>query len=103
MEHHSARKIEKPRAELEIIPPGAPIEFRSRVWPSAGPRAPERIYIAKLGPIRSGVLFFVVGVFAVFALFLLLGAALITLAVIGMLTIGAIISAVWRGRSRRIG
>src|SRR5437773_10509009 len=44
-----------------------------------------------------------VGILAVFALFLLLGTALISVAVIGMLTIGAIISAVWRGRSRRMG
>jgi Flp pilus assembly protein TadB len=40
---------------------------------------------------------------AVFALFLLLGAVLISSGVIGVLTIGAILSAVWRGRSRRIG
>jgi hypothetical protein len=103
MEHHPTRKTEKLPAEPEIILPAAPVEFRSRVWPSTGPRAPERIYVAKLGPIRSGVLFLVIGIFAVFALFLLLGAALIIVAVIGMLTIGAVISAVWRGRSRRIG
>jgi hypothetical protein len=56
-----------------------------------------------LGPAGSAVLFLAIGVLAVFALFLLLGAALISLTVIGVLTIGAVLSAVWRGRSRRIG
>jgi hypothetical protein len=56
-----------------------------------------------LGPVGSAVLFLVIGILAVFALFLLLGAALISLAVIGVLTVGAIVSAVWRGRSRHIG
>jgi hypothetical protein len=49
------------------------------------------------------VLFLAIGVLAVFALFLLLGAVLISLGVIGVLTIGAILSVVWRGRSQRIG
>jgi uncharacterized membrane-anchored protein len=49
------------------------------------------------------VLFLVVGILAVLALFVLLGAALVSLAVVGVLTVGAIVSAVWHGRSRRIG
>jgi hypothetical protein len=56
-----------------------------------------------LGPLGSAVLFLVVGILAVLALFVLLGAALVSLAVVGVLTVGAIVSAVWRGRSRRIG
>jgi hypothetical protein len=67
------------------------------------PGARGRIYVAKLGPVGSAVLFPVIGILAVLALFLLLGVALISLAVIGVLTVGAIVSAVWRGRSRRIG
>ena len=59
--------------------------------------------VAKLGPLGSAVLFLVVGILAVLALFVLLGAALVSLAVVGVLTVGAIVSAVWRGRSRRIG
>jgi hypothetical protein len=44
-----------------------------------------------------------IGIVAVFARSLFRGAALMSVAVIGMLAIGAIISTVWRGRSRPIG
>jgi hypothetical protein len=103
MEQHRIPRPEKPRAEPEIIPPGAPVDFRSRVWTSADVRARRRVYVAKLGPIGSAALFLVIGILTIFALFLLLGAALISLAVIGVLTVGAIVSAAWRGRSSRIG
>ena len=103
MERQATPPPEQSRAEPEIIPPGAPVDFRSRVWASADTRARGRIYVARLGPVGSAVLFLAVGFLAVFALFLLLGAVLISSAVIGVLTIGAILSAVWRGRSRRIG
>ena len=103
MEQHRTPRPEQPRAVPEIIPPGAPADIRSRVWASADVRTRGRIYVAKLGPLGSAVLFLVIGILAVFALFLLLGAVLISSAVIGVLTIGAILSAGWRGRSRRIG
>jgi hypothetical protein len=103
MEQHRTPRPEQPRAEPEIIPPGAPVDIRSRVWTSADFRARRRVYVAKLGPVGSAVLFLVIGILTVFALFLLLGAALISLAVIGGLIVGAIVSAVWRGRSSRIG
>ena len=103
MEQHRTPRPEPPRAEPEIIPPGAPVDIRSRVWASADIRTRGRIYVAKLGPLGSAVLFLVVGILAVLALFVLLGAALVSLAVVGVLTVGAIVSAVWHGRSRRIG
>jgi hypothetical protein len=58
MEQQPTGRTEKPRAEPEIILPGAPVDFRSSVWRSTDIRARERIYIAKLGPIGSAVLFF---------------------------------------------
>ena len=61
--------LTEPRAEPEIIPPGAPVDFRSRVWASADTRARGRIYVARLGPVGSAVLFLAIGVLAVFALF----------------------------------
>jgi hypothetical protein len=103
MQQHRTPRPEKLRAEPEIIPPGAPVGIRSPVWASADVRTRGRIYVAKLGPLGSTVLFLIIGILAVFALFLLLGAALISLAVVGVLTVGAIVSAVRRGRSRRIG
>ena len=103
MEQHRTPRPQKPLAEPEIVPPAAPVDIRSRVWAPADVRTRGRIYVAKLGPVGSAVLFLVIGILAVFALFLLLGAALISLVVIGVLTVGAIVSAVWRGRSRRIG
>ena len=102
MEPQATPPPEQSRAEPEIIPPGAPMDFRSRVWVPADAPARARIYVARLGPVGSAVLFLAIGFLAVFALFLLLGAVLISLAVIGVLTIGAILSVVWRGRSRRI-
>ena len=103
MEQHRTPRPQQPRAVPEIIPPGAPADIRSRVWASADVRTRGRIYVAKLGPLGTAVLFLVVGILAVLALFVLLGAALVSLAVVGVLTAGAIVSAVWRGRSRRIG
>ena len=91
MEQHRTPRPEQPRA---IIPPGAPVDIRSRVWASADVRTRGRIYVAKLGPVGSAVLFLVIGTLAVFAFFLLLGAALISVAVIAVLTLGAIVSAV---------
>ena len=102
MEQQPIPLTEQPRAEPEIIPPGAPVDFRLRARTSADTRARGRIYVARLGPVGSAVLFLAIGFLAVFALLLLLGAVLISLAVIGVLTIGAILSVVWRGRSRRI-
>jgi len=102
MEQQPIPLTEQPRAEPEIIPPDAPVDFRLRARTSADTRARGRIYVARLGPVGSAVLFLAIGFLAVFALFLLLGAVLISLAVIGVLTIGAILSVVWRGRSRRI-
>jgi hypothetical protein len=57
-EQQPTGRTEKPRAEPEIILPGAPVDFRSSVWRSTDIQARERIYIAKLGPIGSAVLFF---------------------------------------------
>jgi hypothetical protein len=103
MEPPRTPRPEQPRAEPEIIPPGAPVDIRSRVWASAGGRTGGRIYIAKWGPVGSAVLFLLIGILAVFALFLLLGAAVISLAAIGVLSVATIVSAVWRARSRRSG
>jgi hypothetical protein len=74
MEQQATPPTERLRAEPEIIPPGARVDFRSRTWASADTRARGRIYVARLGPVGSAVLFLAVGVLAVFALFLLLGA-----------------------------
>src|SRR5436190_15811998 len=98
MEQHRTPRPEQPPAEPKIIPPGAPVDVRSRVWASADVRTRGRIYVVKLGPVGRAVLFLVIGILAMFALFLLVGAALISLAVIGLLTVGAIVSALWRGR-----
>jgi hypothetical protein len=82
MEQQPIPLTEQPRAEPEIIPPGAPVDFRLRARTSADTRARGRIYVARLGPVGSAVLFLAIGFLAVFALFLLLGAVLISLVVI---------------------
>src|ERR1700746_978809 len=71
---------EQPPPESEIYPPGATIR-RERIWISAGTQGTQRIYVARLGPVGLALLALIVGTMAVLALFLALGAALITVAV----------------------
>ena len=82
---------EQPPPESEIYPPGATIR-RERIWISAGTQGTQRIYVARLGPVGLALLALIVGTMAVLALFLALGAALITVAVGAVLAIGAIVS-----------
>ena len=53
MEQQPIPLTEQPRAEPEIIPPGAPVDFRLRARTSADTRARGRIYVARLGPVGS--------------------------------------------------
>jgi hypothetical protein len=91
---------EQPPPEPEIYPPGATIP-RERIWISAGTQGTQRIYVTTLGPVGLTRLALIVGTMAVLALFLALGAALITVAVGAVLAIGAIVSAVVHRRLRR--
>jgi hypothetical protein len=91
---------EQPPPESEIYPPGATIR-RERIWISAGTQGTQRIYVARLGPVGLALLALIVGTMAVLALFLALGAALITVAVGAVLAIGAILSVVVHGQLRR--
>jgi hypothetical protein len=102
MEQQPTGRTEQPRAEPEIILPGAPVDFGSGVWRSTDSGARTHL-CREVGADRQRR--------AIFAYRHSRGVralspprhALISLAAIGMLAIGAIISTVWRGRSRRIG
>ena len=92
--------FEKPQAEPEIYPPGTTIP-RERIWTSTGARGTQRIYVARVGPFGLTLLALATGALSMLALFLLVGAALIFLAVGGVLAVGAVIGTISHGRSRR--
>jgi hypothetical protein len=89
-----------PQAEPEIYPPGAAIP-RERIWRSTGTHRTQRFYVAKLGPVGFTLLASLIGIVAVVATFVLIGVAVISVAAGAALAIGAILTTVLRGRSRR--
>ena len=88
---------DKPRAEPEIIPPGAPLRSSN----FADRHFAQRIYIAKIGPLGIVLLALAIGIVSAVILVLLLGAFLIWIPVIGLLVAAGMISGAWRSRSRR--
>ena len=91
---------DKPRAEPEIIPPGAPLR-QSRMHGFADQHFAQRIYIAKIGPLGIALLALAIGIVSVAILILLLGAFLIWIPVIGLLVAAGMISGVLRAHRRR--
>jgi hypothetical protein len=101
MQQRPTPNSELPQAEPEIYPPGSAIP-RERVWISTGARHTQRIYVAKFGPLGLTLLaLFICIVFAV-ASFVLIGVAVISVAVGAALAIGAILATVLRGQFRRL-
>jgi hypothetical protein len=91
---------DRPRAEPEIIPPGAPLRSPGMNG-FADSGFAQRIYIAKIGPFGIILLALAIGVVSVGILILLLGAFLIWIPVIGLLVAAAMISGVLRSHFRR--
>jgi hypothetical protein len=90
-----------PQAEPEIYPPGSAIPHE-RIWASTGTHRTQRIYVAKLGPVGLTLLALLIGIVAVVATFVLIGVAVISVAMVAALAIGAILTTVLRGRFRRL-
>ena len=84
------------QAEPEIIPPGADLAARSRIWVSAAPHYAMRIRMTRLGPAGIVMILLMIGILGLAALALLLGFALVGLAAAGMLMVGSIISGLVR-------
>jgi hypothetical protein len=82
-------RAEQPRAEPEIIPPGAPL--RSRLDGFAGPHFSQRIYVARFGPFGIVLVALAIVAIVTVLLVLLLGALLFWIPVIGVLVAAAIL------------
>jgi hypothetical protein len=87
--------------EAEIIPPGEPLRHRSGRWEAEGAGV-YRVRTVKLGPGGIALLVLGLGAAATVGFFVLLGAALISLAAIGLVTVGAVIAALLRGPGQRL-
>jgi hypothetical protein len=85
-----APRAERPRAEPEIIPPGAPLRS-GRFDGFDGSPFNQRIFVAKVGPF--GVVLVALAIVAIITilLVLLLGALLFWIPVIGVIVAAAIV------------
>jgi hypothetical protein len=94
---------ERPRAEPEIIPPDADYQRAAResagVWVFRPWR--RRFYLPAPGPLTFILAAAMFGGIAVVVLALVLGAFLIALPMIGLLTVSFLIAGLLRGPSRR--
>jgi hypothetical protein len=85
------------RPEPEIIPPGAPLPHGSRIWMSTGATGTYHTRTMRIGPLGTILLTLGIGAAAAAGLFILLGAALVSLAAIGLVTIGTVVAGLLRG------
>jgi len=84
------------RAEPEIIPPGAPLPGERGVWASADTHRTHYVYATRIGPVGATLLTLGFGAVAVMGLLFLLSAAFVGLAVVGAVTIAAVIAGILR-------
>ena len=92
-------KVEQPRSEPEIIPPGDP-RLRSD-WRTSSDE-PRRIYVTRIGPFGVAMLTLGLGVIAASILLLFIGAFLIMLPFAGVFLAAAIVIALLTGSFRRL-
>lgn len=90
-----------PYTEPEIIPPGADWPHASRIWVPTGPQHSTRITITRLGPVGIAFSALLVGILALAAMALLVGAALVGIAAGAVLIVGGILSSLSRRPFRR--
>lgn len=93
---------ERPRAEPEIIPPGAdfpppPRQGGTVVYTRDG----TRIHVRRLGPFGIAAVLLGLGVAGILGLLFLLGAVLVGAAALGVVVLTALIARLLRGPSRR--
>jgi hypothetical protein len=83
--------------EQEIIPPGAPLPHERRgVWATADTRHTHYVYATRIGPISATLLTLGFGAVAVMGLLFLLSAAVVGLAVVGAVTVAAVVAGILR-------
>lgn len=88
------------RREPEIIPPGAPLPRGSTVWMSGDAGGAHYVRVTRLGPVGATLLMLGVAAVAALGLLFLLGAAIVGLAAVGVLTLIGIIAGILRGPPR---
>ena len=84
------------RPEPEIIPPGAPLPRGPGVWMSGDPRRTQYVYTSRVGPVGLTLMTLAGGAVAALAVLFLLSAALIGFAVIGVVTVAALVAGILR-------
>ena len=85
---------EKPRAEPEIIPPGAPdARFEGAAQWSSGT---QRVYVARIGPFGFFLIALAVAALAILLLVVAVGAFLLWVPVAAALLAVAALSGLWR-------
>jgi hypothetical protein len=97
--HGRISRPEPPRAELEIIPPGA--DFPPRPHRDAFfVHHRTRIHVARLGPFGIAMILLGAGALGAIGLLILLGAVLVGAAAIGVVVVAALFSRLLRGPAR---
>jgi hypothetical protein len=97
-DHRPTPPSEKPKVEPEIIPPGAPIGRRPRIWPSADDRHAHFVRIETHGPFAIGLALLMLAVIFVALLALLLGVVLLWIPLALGFAVALILSWLFRGR-----
>lgn len=97
----SRDRVEKPRYEPEIIPPGrAGAKRRSHIWMSIDESGTHRFYLARPGPFTIFVALVLAGLVVAAIVLLLLGVVLIwipaVVLIVGALLLSVTIRSYWR-------
>jgi hypothetical protein len=89
------------RTEPEIIPPGAPLpgergSGQHGIWAAADTPRTHYVYATRVGPVGATLLALGFGAVAVMGLLFLLSAAFLGLAVVGAVTVAAVVAGILR-------
>src|SRR5689334_19950572 len=101
MQHEAVPEAKPPSTEPEIIPPGAEPQRVSRIWVSNSHHH-TRLRITPVGPVGIALSVMLIGILALAGIVFLLGAALVGIAVTGIMIIGRIASTLLRRQFRRL-
>jgi hypothetical protein len=98
--HNRISRPEPPRAEPEIIPPGADFPPRPHREAFVFAHHGTRIHVARLGPFGIAMILLGAGALGAIGLLVLLGAVLVGAAVMGVVVAAALFSRLLRGPAR---
>jgi hypothetical protein len=84
------------RSEPEIIPPGAPLPHERGLWANVDTHRTHYVYATRIGPVGATLLALGFGAVAVMGLLFLLSAAFVGLAIVGAVTVAAVVTGILR-------